>query len=380
MVRFDDQRSRRARARASARRRDAHLATVDLPERGTDDGLPSLDPAGIGARHAGQPSADLSRDSRYAGGLSRRKRRVFDEVRVAQLQAHHDSVVRHPLTRQPRQVEGVARDEGGVSQRVTSHTEEVAGTFEHRPNLARHLEWVEHLECAPEQDRLRTSVDEEGGPRIALGDDRLGRIAGGGHPQRAAREAEHRGVDQGQPAGAQSQHADRAAPDDRARLAGQLHAPNFRGSVENPRREIGRMGAEDPSRASSTEPQVSRTWRIRSRACSRRRRTRKSRRLAIAAPSTEAGGWYAIRSSIRTPWGTSSKVKPPSCLISPDSETQPISRGRLQRFSRRTFCRGSPRARISTRKRAPAPWVLVPIGSQRLTPSSTSATCLWSAK
>src|SRR5207302_10506667 len=99
MVRFDHQRARRAGTRPSARRSDAHLAAVDLPERGTDDGLPSLDPAGVAARDTGETPADLSGDSGNASGLSRWKRRAFDEVRVAQLQPQHDSVVRHPFTR-----------------------------------------------------------------------------------------------------------------------------------------------------------------------------------------------------------------------------------------------------------------------------------------
>ena len=44
------------------------------------------------------------------------------------------------------------------------------------------------------------------------------------------------------------------------------------------------------------------------------------------APITDAGGSYAMCRSIRTPSGIAVKRNPPSCLINPDSEIQPISR------------------------------------------------------
>src|SRR6266853_735603 len=69
-----------------------------------------------------------------------------------------------------------------------------------------------------------------------------------------------------------------------------------------------------------------------------RRRTKPSRRPATAAPSSDAGGVYSIRRTMRVPPADISvKVKLPRCLISPDSETQPISCGRRQRSSRRTL-------------------------------------------
>src|ERR1700686_4881413 len=82
---------------------------------------------------------------------------------------------------------------------------------------------------------------------------------------------------------------------------------------------------------------------IRSRARSSLCRTIESRRRAISAPRNEAGGSYAIRSSISTPRATFLKVNPPSCLIGPDSEIHPISYGRRQRFSLSTLLIGTPR-------------------------------------
>ena len=228
MVRFDDQRARSARARPPARRSDADLAAVDLPERGTNHRKSSFDPARITTRHAGQTPADLSRHGRNAGGLSGWKWRAFDEVRVAQLQSQHDAVVRHPFARQLRQVEEIPGEERCVSQGVPGHSQEVARTFEHRTHVARQRHRVEDLQRAAHQDGLGATVDQECGSRIALRDDRFRRVARCGHPHRTIREAVNGRVHQRQAARAQSQHADRGAAQDRARLSGQLHAPKIR--------------------------------------------------------------------------------------------------------------------------------------------------------
>jgi hypothetical protein len=82
------------------------------------------------------------------------------------------------------------------------------------------------------------------------------------------------------------------------------------------------------------------------------RLTIQSMRPAIAAPTNEAGGSYAMRRTMRTAGPVrdeiSRNVKPPSCLINPDSETQPISSGRCHRLSRSTLLSGNPKAFIST--------------------------------